>query len=295
MSNLENTKDIFSGLEHLGFNNISNLKLYKDNNSDTNVKKSNQPPEDETEKAKNFLYDRDVTCPVCNNKFKARSVKTSAARVIKKDSDFFIRYGTIDPYFYDVWICNICGYSAMKKDFDRVKSYQIEKIQKNISLKWKGRKYPDVYDINIAIERYKLSLLNYCIMEAKSSSKAMNCLKLAWMYRLSENYDSEQIFLKQALEGFNDAYYNEEFPIFGMDRFTTMYLIGELNRRVLNSDEALLWLSKVITTPSVPQKLKELARDQKELIKDSAIAQKEMTDMNQLQNKKNSLFSRLFK
>ncbi|MNP08774.1 hypothetical protein D3C76_1008570 [compost metagenome] len=53
-----------------------------------------------------------------------------------------------------------------------------------------------------------------------------------------------------------------------MHRYSIMYLIGELNRRVGNYDEALRWFSSVITTPGVPQKVKDLARDCKDLIKD---------------------------
>lgn len=257
------SKNIFSGLEDLGFDNVSDVDLYRkkvDKKVEQDVEKS------EEEKLKSHLYDRQVTCPVCENVFKARAVKTSSYRVIKQDSDLFINYASVNPYFYDVWICNSCGYSAMKNDFNKIRSFQVDSIKQKITSKWHGRNYPDVYDINIAIERYKLSLLNYFVMEAKASKKAMNCLKLAWMYRILEDNSNEITFLKQALEGFNDAYFNEDFPIYGMDKFTCMYLIGELNRRVGNTSEAMSWFSRVIVTQSVPQKLKDRARDQKDLI-----------------------------
>jgi uncharacterized protein (DUF2225 family) len=288
--------NIFSGLEHLGFDEIDNLELYN-NNLNKEEKREASKTFSEYEKQKSLLYDRELTCPVCENIFKARSVKTSAARMLKKDSDFFIRYGNIDPYFYDVWLCNICGYAAMKRDFDKIRSHQIEKIQKQISFKWKGRTYPDIYDVNIAIERFKLSLLNYCVIDARSSSKAMNCLKIAWMYRLQEDFENEHIFIQQALEGFNNAYYNEDFPIYGMDRYTTMYLIGELSRRIGDIEQALIWFSKVITTPSIPQKLKELARDQKDLIKESIEQSKETLEIASEPEKtpKKGFLSRFFK
>ena len=59
--------------------------------------------------------------------------------MIKKDSDFFIRYSLINPYFYDVWVCNSCGYAAMKADFDTIRSLEIEQVQKSITPKWHGR------------------------------------------------------------------------------------------------------------------------------------------------------------
>lgn len=296
MTDSHKNEDIFSGLEHLGFDNINDIKIFKNKDIEKINDAAQSVEQNESEKQKSLLYDREVTCPACGNKFKARSVKTSAARVVKKDSDFFIRHSIINPYFYDVWLCNICGYAAMKIDFEKVRGYQIEKIQRGISFKWRGRQYPELYNLNIAIERYKLSLLNYCVIEAKSSSKAMNCLKLAWMYRLGEDFQNESIFLRQALEGFSDAYYNEDFPLYGLDRFSTMYLIGELNRRTGNYEQAMVWFSKVITTSSVPQKLKELARDQKDLIKDD-LAQKNEGDAENEGEKpsKQGLFSKFFK
>ncbi len=289
-----NNISIFSGLEHLGFNDTENIEIFK-KEVDKSEKVNNEISE--SQKQLSLIYEKEIICPVCENRFKAKAVKISAPRMVKKDSDFFIRYENINPYFYDVWLCNICGYAAMKIDFERIKGYQIERVQKEISMKWKGKSYPDVYDVNTAIERYKLSLLNYAVIDAKASAKAMNCLKLAWMFRLIEDFYSESIFLNNALQGFNEAYYNEDFPIYGMNRYTTMYLIGELNRRLENYEESLVWLSKVVTTPAVPQKLKELARDQKDIIKASMAAKLE--DDNTLQEplpeEKKNFFLNIFK
>ncbi|MGH4137218.1 DUF2225 domain-containing protein [Clostridium sp.] len=256
---------------------------------------------------KSLLYSKKVTCPVCNNVFKASTVKSSAYRMIKKDSDFFIRYSLINPYFYDVWVCNSCGYSAMKSDFPTLRSMEIEQIQKSISPKWKGRVYPEVYSVSVAIERYKLSLLNYITINSKSSKKAINCLKLAWMYRLldtDESQEMEPIFLKQALEGLSDAYYSEDFPIYGMDKYSVMYLIGELNRRLGNTENSLIWFSNVITTPNVKQSLKELARDMKDLIKEESVLVTTSANLSDASTenfetikptKKSRFFSKIFK
>lgn len=254
--------NIFSDLDNLGFKDIDNLNIYGKDGQ--NIKKT---AEDNNKiSPADLLYDRTITCPVCESTFKARSIKTSSYRIIKKDSDFFINYNVINPYFYDVWICNNCGYASMKTDFNKIKNSQKDLVKKKISIKWKGKIYPDVYDVNIAIERYKLSLLNYTMIDSPSSKKAMNCLKLAWMYRILSQSENENLFMKYSLVGFKEAYNNEDFPIYSMDKFTTMYLIGELSRRIGDSDDALLWLGNVITTPNANQKIKDKARDQKDLI-----------------------------
>lgn len=289
------SKSLFSDMKDLGFGDIKDISLYQqpeeeEKNEEDEKRTSLQA---QIKKESELLYDKKVQCPVCETLFTARSVKVSAPRISKKDSDLFIRYSNVNPYFYDVWLCNTCGYAAMKKDFPNIKDYQHENIMKQITVRWKGRVYPQVYDVDIAIERYKLALLNYVAINAKHSSKAMNCLKIAWMYRLKGDEVNEMEFLKQALEGLEHAYSEESFPMYGMDRFTTMYLLGELNRRVGDFDKAMQWFSKVITTPSVSPKLKELARDQKDLIKEAKKAE-EPIEENDESPKKTGFFKSLF-
>ena len=105
---MADTNNIFSGLDDLGFENIDNLKIYKTKDELKKFELNNKTP------STSLLYDKTITCPVCGNIFKARSIKTSSYRILKKDSDFFINYSIINPYFYDVWICDSCGYASMK-------------------------------------------------------------------------------------------------------------------------------------------------------------------------------------
>jgi uncharacterized protein (DUF2225 family) len=223
----------------------------------------------EKDKQKLLLYNRNVTCPVCGNSFNARAIKKSSYRILKRDSDFFIRYSIINPYFYDVWVCDDCGYAAIKNDFLHISDYDADTVKNKITPKWHSKNYPDVYDIDLAIQRYKLSLLNYYVIDARASKKAINFLKIAWMYRLKEDNKNEIKFLNQALKNFNAAYYNESLPICGMDRFTTMYLIGELMRRTGKEEDSLTWFSQVVTSTTASSKIKNMARDQKNLVKDS--------------------------
>lgn len=299
---METDKNIFSDLESLGFKDMGNIMLY-DKEEEKN--KEGKVIEKEEVNEESYLYDKNVICPVCNSRFTARVVKTDATRIKEKDKDLFIRYKGINPYFYDVWLCNVCGYTSMKADFNKLRKVEIECVQKGISSKWHGREYPKVYDVNIAIERYKISLLNYTIMGAKASKKAINCLKLAWMYRLVEDTKNEQLFIKQAVVGLTDAYFNEDFPIYGMDKFTTIYLTGELQRRLGNYDEALKQFSNVITSQGAGRKIKDLAWDQKELIKEAlednkdsivadSVAEDNGTEKIEETKKKKGFFARFF-
>lgn len=219
----------------------------------------------------NHLFDKQVICPVCNSHFKAKTVKSKSPRVNSKDSDFFIRYSVANPYFYDVLVCNSCGYAAMRSDFDNIKTFKKDLVLSNVTPKWKPREYPDILDEKLAIERYKLALLNALLLNLADSTKAMISLKIAWMHRLLNNTDQEKIFLGQALEGFNNAYIYEVFPIYGLQRDSLMYLLGELNRKLGNYTEALQWFSRTIVSVNSSYKVKELARIGRDLIKDESL------------------------
>ncbi len=156
----------------------------------------------------------------------------------------------------------------MKRDFNKIRSFQINSVKEKITPTWIPKVYPEVYNIDIAIERFKLSLLNYVVIGSPYSKKGFNSLKLAWMYRLKNDYEKEKLFLNEALESLKEAYSSEDFPMYGMDRYTAMYLIAELMRKAGNTEESLRWFSNVITCTGISSRLKNLARDQKDLIKE---------------------------
>lgn len=215
----------------------------------------------------NHIYNKKIECPICKNNFTTYAVKTTSPRMLGQDSDFFIKYDVVNPYLYDVWTCNKCGYSSMKADFSNVKKHQREKILLSITPKWSPRNYSSEATPNEAIEKYKLALINSMVLERPSSSNGMICLKIAWMYRLLKDNSNELIYLNKALNSFNHAYINEDFPLYGLEIDSMTYLIGELNRKLNNYDEALKWYSNTITIRGASHKVKELARDGRDKIK----------------------------
>jgi uncharacterized protein (DUF2225 family) len=124
----------------------------------------------------------------------------------------------------------------------------------------------------------------------------MNCLKISWLYRELGDIKNEGKFREQALIGFTESYSNEQFPMYGMDNYTMLYLIGELNRRSGNYDEALQYLGQVITSPNSGKRIKNLAITQKDLIKEipKNVQNNGAEDVIK-RSKEKSIFSKLFK
>ena len=143
--------------------------------------------------------------------FKAKTVKSGKARLVSTDTDFKPTYSIVNPIYYDVILCPFCGYAALAQYFSSIRGTQINWIKTQISALFKMKIYPDTYTTEIAIERYKLALLNAVVKKAKSSEKAYICLKLGWLYRDLEDKDNEIRFLEQALKGFMSAF-ERTFP-----------------------------------------------------------------------------------
>lgn len=231
--------------------------------------------------AENILYNSRLTCPVCEKEILFRTLKSGKIRLLKTDLDLRPTYDLINPIFYEIAVCNNCGFAGLKKTLETISDRKIGLIKKNISSKFVKRTYPDIYDHDIAIERYKLAILNAMVIGSKESEKGYLCLKLAWIYRdyLEENLDieedirkeylaEEENYLKCARNSFKDAYSNENMPFMGLDEITVKYLIGELSRRLGDIDEASRWIGEVIVSRTNNKRLKEKALDCKELIKE---------------------------
>ncbi|NLC06605.1 MAG: DUF2225 domain-containing protein [Syntrophomonadaceae bacterium] len=265
MSEKADDLNLLSGLEEFGFTDLDSISLYGDPES----KRSEAvKPKEKTEE--DYLFDRTVECPVCSSKVRVRAVRKSALRVVSRDSDSMVTYEGINPLFYDIFLCNTCGYAGTEKQFtQRLLKTQIDLIKQNISSRWRPKEYPRIYDADIAIERFKLALLNCVVRKAKNSDIALLCLKLGWVYRVKGDRENEVKYLTQAQVGFKEALAKESPPIAGMDGDSVEYIIGELARRIGDYKDALFWFGRVLGNTQARQSLKDKARDQKYLIADT--------------------------
>ena len=250
--------NLFSGLEALGLKKLSNMNVY-----DEKEKVEKRAPEAEkrdTVDEADFVFDKSYTCPACDKEFKSKMVKTGKFKLQKVDTDLRPVYQFVDPLKYDAIVCPHCGYAALSRFFKYITSTQANLIKENISDSFQGLKeYGDVYSYDDAIVRHKLVLANTIIKKAKTSERAYTCLKLAWLMRgkaesLPEDAPDykEQVaalakeefaFIKNAYEGFEEAFSKETFPMCGMDENTLTLLVAELARKIGKTDECSRWIS----------------------------------------------------
>ncbi|MBO5473946.1 MAG: DUF2225 domain-containing protein [Lachnospiraceae bacterium] len=271
---------LLSGLEQFGLTNLENMNLYEEE------KKAEQGAERKAApvmQEQDFLFDKSFTCPICDREFKARTVKIGKAKLAGSDLDLRPRYEQIDLLKYDVIMCPSCGYAALSRFFKFLTSPQAKNIQKTISATFKPQKETqEIYTYDEALERYKLTLANAIVKQAKASEKAYICLKTAWLLRgkaehLDKNLpdyeaqkkqceEEENEFLRNALEGFLAARQTESFPMCGMDEPTVDYLIAVTAMRFEQYDVSSRLIAGILTSASANPRMKDKARDVKEML-----------------------------
>lgn len=217
----------------------------------------------------NALYNKAIKCPVCSKEFNITKVKSKTSKLLNRDSDFCVYYEGINPIIYDVWVCENCGYSAMADRFEEISSKDATIIREKIAPRWNKRSYSGERTNDLAIDTFKLALLNAQIRNAKPIDFAKICLRIAWLYRFNKD-EKEKDFLNYALKYYDEAFQKERFPVDKLDESTCMYMIAELHRRVGNIDEAVKWFSRLISSPGARSnpKIVETAREQYQIAKD---------------------------
>ena len=271
---------LLSGLEQFGLTNLENMDLYE---KPKKVEKDEQGTPVPVMQEQDFLFDKSFTCPICDREFKSRTVKIGKAKLAGSDLDLRPRYEQIDLLKYDIIMCPYCGYAALSRFFKFLTAPQAKNIQKTISATFKPQKETkEIYTYDEALERYKLTLANAIVKQAKSSEKAYICLKTAWLLRgkaehLDKNLpdyeeqkkqceDEENEFLRNALEGFLAARQTESFPMCGMDEPTVDYLISVTAMRFEQYDVASRLITGILTSPGANPRMKDKARDVKEML-----------------------------
>lgn len=276
---------IFSGLESFGLGKLKNIEVYEDEKVKAAKGEAGKAAEKPKVTEADLLFEKSYTCPCCDKEFKAKTIRTGKVKLEGADTDLRPKYQLVDALKYDAIVCPNCGYAALNRFFNYLASIQRKLIKEQISANFKGlEENGAVYSYDDAIARHKLALVNTIVKKGKTSERAYTCMKLAWILRgkaeslpkETPDYDKvikqlkaeEDELISNAYEGFTQAFMKENFPICGMDELTSSYLVADLARRSGKYEEALRWISKVITAREANERIKNKARELKELIRE---------------------------
>lgn len=272
--------NLFSGLEKLGLGKLEKMDVFEE---EAEKKDANNKPAEPKISEEDLLFDKSYHCPVCDSDFHSKMVRTGKVKLLSQDSDLRPKYQLVDSLKYDALVCPKCGYAALSRFFKFMMPAQAKMIRDNISKNFSGLKPTgNTYTYDDALLRHQLALANTVVKKAKASEKAYTCLKIAWLCRgkaeslpkdtpdydkqIQELQKEETELLANAYAGFNEAFSKEDFPMCGMDEMTLTYLVAELARRIGKYEESSRWVSRVLTSREANERIKDKARDIKELL-----------------------------
>ena len=275
--------NLFEGLEKFGLQTQNVGSLFEEEKKPATTNASGETVE-EIPTEDTFLLEKGVRCTVCDKGFKAKMIQAGRIKRLESDPDLRPRHQYIDTIKYDVLSCPNCGYTAINRYFEHLPSVQIKLIREQICANYKptNEEEPAIYDYDTAIGRYKLALYTTMVKKGKNSEKAYGCLKIAWLYRgkaetldqadasyeatLKACKEQEEMFYRQAYEGFMKAVSAEMFPICGMDQNTLDYLLAYMGAHFKDYATASKCIANILQSQAATSKIKDRARELKEQI-----------------------------
>lgn len=198
------------------------------------------------------LYDKTIICPVCNNTFKTKRVKSSKVKVKKIHPDFYTEYNGENPNYYSINVCPHCGFSGFEKEFEKISPLSRERVIEKISANWKSRDFGQCRTIDQAIESYKLAFLSCSLTGCGNSTLAKITLRLMWLSRELGDKESESRYRNSSLNYFIKSYEEDRFDEeTKSELLQIMFMIAELSRQCELYQDAIKWFSLLVKDPDI--------------------------------------------
>ncbi|MDD2511032.1 MAG: DUF2225 domain-containing protein [Syntrophomonas sp.] len=234
------------------------------------------PPNDN-----NLLFDREVLCPVCEEKFKTKNVRSSKLRLDKVDYDLRQRFVDFEPLWYLVWTCPNCYYSNFNFEFKQVpEAFKKKLLEQGKQLKASVRlQFSDPRKLDEVFVTYYLMLQSLQASGKPNPTEAAKVwLRLSWLY---SDAGDEEMFLyasRQALDMFKDTYYNTRRDTSVEQDQRLSLLLGELSMRIGDNSEALKFFRGAIARKGGNNTINRQAEDRISDLKDKILVQEKKAE-----------------
>ncbi len=213
-----------------------------------------------------YLFDKTVTCPVCDNSFSIYQIRWSKLKLIENRRDFRKIYDGFDESWYEIWSCPHCHYSNFHYEFFKVTGLQkMDLKQKLLHVNHKSGKsnllkknYDEVFQV------YYLALACKTIMGSSSFEMGRLWLRLAWLYQDCKHTEMYKIAYSQARQYFCDGWFNTPHGMDVMEEQKLCILIGEMFIAEQDYDNAKTFFFKGINNLVGSKTMNLIARNRLE-------------------------------
>jgi len=217
-----------------------------------------------------LLLDDAFTCPMCENKFRFPSVRTSKLKTLSTDGDLRVHYDGIELTHYLAVTCPDCLFSAIATEFNKAMSGRkkfvadaIQEYKKELDTDFAG------IDANTIFARLYLAL--ECMPLCYTSSivyTARLWLNISWLYKDCGDENMEKYAIGKALEA-----YDKVFTTVRLDRKNEQricIIIGELYYKMQDYENARKYFYMAKTNREGVQQLVVQAEDRINDVKKAA-------------------------
>lgn len=210
------------------------------------------------------FWEKQVTCPLCSNKFPTKNVRQGSYEVLKRDTDFCVWYKGANPMLYNVYICQNCGFAATSEDFEKMDRRAIARIAPAFQPKPPENDFTGLRSPELAIKANLHAINSYKLREANMALLAGLYLRIAWLYRQEGNQQQEMQYMTLARDAYKVAYENARDLPAKLGDIGVAYLIGELSRRLGENNASVRWFNVAISNKNIKKRpdLEKLARAQ---------------------------------
>jgi len=194
-----------------------------------------------------FFFLDSVVCPVDGTHFEFVRVRTRAVRPAARDSDFHVRYTSVDPTHYSVVVCPTCGYAAYLDDFDAVDEETRGRLwaDREARRPLLGHQLTGARTTADAITVLDLAIRCYEMRGGGPSREAVLFHRRAWVEREAGNRVAEAEWLRRARESYRGAF-EQDTRLTDDSALRAAYLVGDISLRLDEPHEGAPWLETVI-------------------------------------------------
>ena len=152
-----------------------------------------------------YLYQKEITCPVCNNIFQVIAVKVTKLRLVKITDDFREIHENFDKLWYNIWSCPNCYYSNFSFDFLNLDKKTSEKLYMEL-LDFKKNNIIELStnprNINDVFTQYYLALYSKKLAKKADFKIGKLWLNIAWLYQDVNDLEMYNFAYKTARENY---------------------------------------------------------------------------------------------
>lgn len=187
----------------------------------------------------------ELSCPVCQNSFQSQAVVTTNAFGGKR-TDFHERAAGTQPLAYLIHMCSVCGFTGGEGDFNHesevspmLREHVFNELAPSVTLEVTGS---DKYEVAAKVAEWQ---------GVEDRQIAELLLRAAWCCVDEDDTEAERYFRRYAVWAFEKAL--EKYDGVASDeRAVLTYLVGELWRRIGDTNKARAWFDRVPEEVSDP-------------------------------------------